>query len=487
MERDAVVRGLMQNPAAPIEVLMRLLTQWPEAAIEGLGDRPTLPSAMQETLAGHESPAVRRALAEHADVDPGIRARLLEDPDRSVRMSAFGRRGQRPLPDDVLVRLMARLCRPPADSLYTVEELMSELFRAMGEGWRGQELAIAHPDRAVRLHMATGLGRYDVFEPLLHDPDPEVAAVAAEALAAYLRPLQPADLPDGHCHRYWHVLQLPMSRALAERVLAADDEAAWPFVVTNPTLPADLVEALSHHADSGIRAWVATRADLTGEQVARLGADPDDLVRRWLMDHAFLTDRQRSLLGRAGAQPSYEEALEWARSENRTLRRRVAQREDLPADLVALLGHDPDVQVRRALARIGHLPPDLVVHLSQDPDEQVRTALARHHPEAPGELLLRCYLDDQGRDWLPSRPRFPLAGLALFADHPDPLARTLAALDPEADPELIGRLLADPDPEVRHAMARCPRLPADRITALLDDEELAEPAAANPALPSIPL
>jgi hypothetical protein len=38
------------------------------------------------------------------------------------------------------------------------------------------------------------------------------------------------------------------------------------------------------------------------------------------------------------------------------------------------------------------------------------------------------------------------------------------------------------DPAVRAAAARHPNLPRARLTELLDDEELAHPAAANPAL-----
>ncbi|MFE2320406.1 hypothetical protein ACFXC8_46520 [Streptomyces sp. NPDC059441] len=40
----------------------------------------------------------------------------------------------------------------------------------------------------------------------------------------------------------------------------------------------------------------------------------------------------------------------------------------------------------------------------------------------------------------------------------------------------------DPDPAVRAAAARHPNLPRARLTELLDFEELAHPAAANPAL-----
>ncbi|MFF0254722.1 hypothetical protein ACFYPW_19705 [Micromonospora zamorensis] len=79
-------------------------------------------------------------------------------------------------------------------------------------------------------------------------------------------------------------------------------------------------------------------------------------------------------------------------------------------------------------------------------------------------------------------PQFPTDGLARFADDPDPAVRRLVALDPHADPELVDRLSTDPDANVRQAMAGSPRLPAPRIVALLDDPELAEAAAANPAL-----
>ncbi|MFF4135992.1 hypothetical protein ACFY1B_31535 [Streptomyces mirabilis] len=45
------------------------------------------------------------------------------------------------------------------------------------------------------------------------------------------------------------------------------------------------------------------------------------------------------------------------------------------------------------------------------------------------------------------------------------------------------RLTRDLDPAVRAAaVGRHPNLPRPRLTELLDDEELAHPAAANPAL-----
>jgi hypothetical protein len=81
-------------------------------------------------------------------------------------------------------------------------------------------------------------------------------------------------------------------------------------------------------------------------------------------------------------------------------------------------------------------------------------------------------------------PGFPTEGLAALADDPDPVVRRLVARDPAADPAVVDRLTGDPDPAVRRAMAGCPRLPVGRIVTLLDDGELAEAAAANPALPA---
>lgn len=72
--------------------------------------------------------------------------------------------------------------------------------------------------------------------------------------------------------------------------------------------------------------------------------------------------------------------------------------------------------------------------------------------------------------------------VARLADHEDPEVRALAVRDPETAPAVVERLTRDPDPAVRAEAARHPNLPRPRLTELLDDEELAHPAAANPAL-----
>lgn len=123
---------------------------------------------------------------------------------------------------------------------------------------------------------------------------------------------------------------------------------------------------------------------------------------------------------------------------------------------------DPDPEVRQAVdekRRLIHpvdLPPEAVATPSQDPDLGVRVLLARHHPSTPPELSLRCYHEYRG------------CGRARLLDHPD-----FPILD----------LATDSGEDVRRALDRSPQLPTDRIIALLDDPELGEWAASNPALP----
>ncbi|MEU5660351.1 hypothetical protein ABZ802_32730 [Streptomyces sp. NPDC047737] len=62
------------------------------------------------------------------------------------------------------------------------------------------------------------------------------------------------------------------------------------------------------------------------------------------------------------------------------------------------------------------------------------------------------------------------------------MVRALAARDPRTAPATVARLTRDPDRAVREALTRHPNLPRPRLTELLDDEELAHVAAANPAL-----
>lgn len=479
-----LLRGLARNLAAPADVLLRLVTTWPEQACEGLRRRRELPPPVRNAMLHHPSHRIRGALATHAQVDPLARARLLADPAWQVRIRAFGRPGQDPLPDDVLVGLLAELDGPPSDMPFSREELFGELFEAMGYDRRLFRLAAAHTRPGVRRFAAVSLYWLDERsrQALLEDEVPEVRAAAEASVAHRQQMMVPADLPDQHCHALWYVLQRPLSRALIDQVLASGDVAALQVMGKNPSVPPDVVETLVRHPDPSVRQGVTGRVDLTGDQLVTLAADLAAEVRTAVSTHPGLTEQQRAGIdidvttvsgdGHFGsadvrcrgipspddARATLTDALRWARSVNPLLRRRAAHHAELPTELVTTLADDSDLGVR--------------------------VLLAQHHPAAPPALLLRCYLEYHccGRNRLSALPQFPTEGLARFVDDPDPAIRRLVALDPHANPKLVDRLSTDPDASVRQAMASSPRLPAHRIAALLNDPELAEAAAANPAL-----
>ncbi|WP_238011898.1 hypothetical protein KZZ52_38070 [Dactylosporangium sp. AC04546] len=457
-------RGLARNPSATAEVLRRLLRTHPDETCEGLRDRADLPRPVQEAMAAHPAPAVRRALARHPLVDPDLRARLLDDPDWRVRIRAFGHRDQRPLPDAVVTRVFTELPRWAPETRATADELLIEFLEANGYSWQPLLVAAAHPDPWVRRYAAGSAGRRDELRTLLSDPDPSVRETAAHAVAESARVMQPADLPAQHCHAFWMVLHRPLSPALVSQLLAGDDVEALSAIAASSSLSPQDVERLVRHPAPEVRQVTAVRRDLTGAQLRLLAADADISVRTAASVHPDLTEEERARVeidpgppGGGGSAPEHADALRWAGSVNPLLRRRAACRPDLPAELVAAL--------------------------AEDPDPGVRLNLARHHPAAPPALLLRCFLEYHGRDTLPELPGFPRAGLARFVGHPDPAVRALVALDPDADPGTVERLTTDPDAGVRRAMASCPRLPVARIEALLTDPDLAEDAAANPSLP----
>ena len=151
----ALRRGLAQNPAAPVEVLLRLLDRWPEVACEGLARRPALPEALQNAMVQHPNRLVRRTLARHLAVAPPLRERLLADPDWQVFLDACGDRGRRPVSDDALVRVLTRLEEPFEGEILTADELRMEVFMIMSAAFqRLSRLAATHPLPAVRSQAA---------------------------------------------------------------------------------------------------------------------------------------------------------------------------------------------------------------------------------------------------------------------------------------------------------------------------------------------
>ncbi|GAA4983833.1 hypothetical protein [Kitasatospora paranensis] len=460
--------GLALNPSAGTDVLLRLLACDSAAVRMILCRDRDLPPEVVDAVLLHPDHRTRSFFAANPHVDPARRAELVDDEHWLVRawlaQGPGHAHGRSELPEHTVVRML-KTYDP---------ELLGMLHRQVPGSAR--RTFPSHPESKVREYACSWWSELTAQErsALRADPDEGVR----EHVLLKERDLDPdlveRALPDRPCHARTHLLMHgALSRRVVERVMAApagrEDRA---MIAGNPSLPLDVLALLVRDPDPRVRETVAGRPELTATQRQALADDPDPAVRTRISLHPALTEDERG-------------AIDYQVDPDGSF-----GRSDVPARMFdparsrrhSLSGH---ALLRRRAAYDPGLPPDLVARLSCDPDPGVRVLLAQNHPHAPATLLLRCLLEYTGRDrWaLTTRPNFPTAGLAGYADAPDPVIRRLALLDPRTPPGTVDRLSADPDPDVRADAARHPRLPARRLAELLDDEELAHAAAANPALP----
>ncbi|MGI5255228.1 hypothetical protein [Actinacidiphila glaucinigra] len=461
--------GLALNPAAPDDVLLRLLADGPPAARMVLCRDRALPDAVVDAVVRHPDRYTRSFLARSPHAEPAQRARLLDDPEWFVRAHLAdaprmpGGVRPRPLPDWAVVRMILT---------YDNESLGGNLcFQTSA---KLMESMRTHPEPKVRRMGVAWTGVPDeARDALLADPDDEVR----DSVRRHLRHEDPAwverELPDRPCHGRAHALMhCALSRGVVEGVLNAPvgEGDRW-MIAGNPTLPADVVALLAADADPEVRERIAHRSDLGPDERRALAADTDPRVRLALSVHPALSEAERAAI-------DYEVPVGGIFG---PVLQGLVPRDPAAVRRDALSGHP---LLRRRAARDQSLPSDLVPRLAADDDLGVRVLLAQNHPEAPAELLLSAFLEYTGyeRELLLTRPHFPTAGLSRHAGDEDPAVRALAARDPATAAETVDRLTRDPDPGVRAAGAGHPNLPRARLAELLDDEELAHRAAANPAL-----
>ncbi|MFG2474531.1 hypothetical protein [Streptomyces fagopyri] len=457
------------NPSSPEDVLLRLLAEGPPAVRMVLCRDRILPEAVVEAVLEHPDTRTRGFFACNPHVDPAQRAQLVDDPEWFVRarlaeaprLPAGG--APRPLPDEAVVHMISTYADELLQGTF-YRQISTELYRTMP----------THPVAKVR---CWGVGMWDLLPAgtqaaLLADADEDVRDRAQRHARYQDSAWMERELPDRSCHARWDILlHRALSRTVVDNVLTAPvAEGERAAIAGNPTLHADVVVLLATDPDPEVRARIAHRADLGPAERRALAADPDQKVRLGLSVHPELSEEER-------AEIDYEIPVNdcfYAQPEPYVPRDPQDVRRDAGS------GHP---LLRRKAATDRSLPPDLVERLAVDDDLGVRVLLAQNHPDAPASLLLRSFLEYNGheRAHLTTRPNFPTTGLSTFADHDDPEVRALAARDPRTAPATVERLTRDPDPAVRDVLARHPNLPQPRLTELLDDEELAHAAAANPA------
>ncbi|MCX5399938.1 hypothetical protein [Streptomyces sp. NBC_00102] len=487
--------GLALNPSVPESVLLRLLADAPLAARMVLCRDRVLPDAVVDAVIEHPDHRTRGFFARNPHVDPAQRARLVDDPEWLVRAHlAEGPAVDlpdrpRPLPDETVIHMIRTYD----------DDLQWTLYRHVSAELR--ESLHSHPVAEVR---RWGLGTFgsssaEVRAAMLTDSDEGVREMARQRARLEDPAWVESVLPDRPCHARTDMLvNRALSRAVVDGVLATpvgkEDKA---MIAGNPTLPPDAVIRLAADPDPEIRGRIARRADLRPTERRALVADPDPDVRRKVAHHADLGPAERAALA-TDPDPDIRLAVSVHPGLSEEERARIDYEVPRGGDFVrcrpAWTPQDSEAVrayalsehplLRRRAARYHLLPPELVARLADDDDLGVRVLLAQNHPHAPAPLLLRSFVEYTGaeRAHLTARPDFPTEGLAAFADHEDPAVRALATRDPATGPTVVERLSRDPDPAVRAAAARHPNLPRPRLAELLDDEELAHAAAANPAL-----
>ncbi|SNX66242.1 hypothetical protein SAMN06272735_8090 [Streptomyces sp. TLI_55] len=430
--------GLGRNPAAPVDVLMRLAMHG--AGRHGLETRKgQLPDAVVEALLTHGGRD--SAVLLHGDrISPAMRHRIAGHPDPAIRdaHADFIRTMVECGVSTGIENLVEAYGRPPAELAAASDP---KLRAIVAEAWR---------DRPTTVQLA-----------LLTDPDPGVRAAATRAKHPGVPPeLYARCLADpavqANVARY-----LPLTSDQFVRLLKAEDKTVLHAVARNPHLTADMVVQLQDCADPSVRFAVAFSRHVTAETRDRLLALVEAEKAAGGVDARVALDW-----------PSYEpdwlrdaplaERLSYLDCPHAVMRRVLADGRDLPDEAWQRLDDDPDVSVRRAAARRPGTPPQVLVRLLR----------------AHGDVL-------HIRPLLVDHPNFPRQALRGFADEPDPRVRVFALEDPELPVSVLRRFADFEEGFLRAGAARHPNVTAELLERLMADPEpkVADEAAANSVLP----
>lgn len=291
----------------------------------------------------------------------------------------------------------------------------------------------------------------------------------------------------------------------------------------NPALSAALVDQLIASGDASVRLELADRDDLSGDQIRLLAGIGDvqfviRLLRRGLLPPQEV-DRfdPQIVIAMADLAPVRDDWI-WrvAVSPDPAIRAALVSTAHLPADVVAALADDPDLDVVAEAAGSPKITEPLAERLATHPHVSIRRALACNE-HAPTHLLVAlaerrvpapqlCPACDGSGHWLAEHwtcdgthqdalddldyaltlnPWTPADSLGRFAVHRSMYVRCQLASRTDLPQQTYRTLAQDPIPGVRGYVAANPVIGEDLIRAMVGDTtyDVRRRLAHNPAIP----
>jgi hypothetical protein len=485
IKHTTVLCGLAHNPALPTDLVDVLINHGDEDILVDLVDRTDLTSAQVDALTRRGSATVIALLVRHGHLAPQphhfddpaaaiqlihagqgsteLSARLAACPDRQIRRELAG--SAAPMTEATLRALAEDADIPTVVAVAGWRELPEELARKLAR----------HSDAEVRADLAsnpTGTVPADVLA--------ELAATGGDApilTCAACRTLPP---DKRRCTD--HAAGIDQIRGFAMRnpatpidallgSVGADDPSDRAAVAERPDLPPEVLADLAGDHIGFVRSAAAGNPATPMNNLRILAGDRDILVRRAVagnpavpLNLLFDLAPHTRLNLRAGI-PRIERATETelrglASSRTAQVRALAASRVDLPDDLRAALAGDPDPGVAKLVAD----------HPSVNADD-LRLLAARHGPRLYSSIA--------------RNPNCPPELLHTMARNSQSVPKALREIARHAAAETRTLILCLADREARGRAAANPALPADELTALLDDanHNATYSAAASPSLP----
>ncbi|MFD8636564.1 PE-PGRS family protein [Streptomyces sp. NPDC059533] len=286
----------------------------------------------------------------------------------------------------------------------------------------------------------------------------------------------------------------------AARESAEESAAVWDAFLAEPDPAPAVIEAWTDGLGANRGTPEGIRLELFRRSPRQLWRLPPDEFMETVLGYSDPKARLRAVEGNPHLTPA-----DWTRlirlagtdRERWFLAMLAADRRTvLEEEAYALLATDPSVRIRAEAVALTGLPPRHAVALTEDSNEGVRAsacspawpalpaerrkallddeaagvrkqALLRHHQDEP--LSLEVYVREELGEHAVERCRLDPDLVEHLLESADARLRGVLAANPRLDAETVARLAADPDDEVRHAIAIRGDITEEQRTAICTD------------------